>query len=369
VAEAVDMSAFPGTEYASNAAAPSAARIQQITQEQCQPAVKSYLGIKYDPNSRFGVGMMWPGTKAWSAGERRMLCGLQLPGPGKQPQAVKGRVADVDQSKVWAAGTCIGIETAINEPTDVPVDCVAPHAMEVTGTVNLADKFPDALPPEADRDGFVNDACTKMTDAYLAPAQLRATTLTLTHGPMTLQSWSAGSRQVACFVGATLGTGGWSTLVGSAKGPQLLINGQPPVAPPNIPLERLNVPSIPLPTAPTTIDASGSPFPEGTLSGTAPTGNLPTGTQHLPNAPGPQTVPVDPNAPAPGQQGQPGQPGQQGQHTQPGDAPGPAGQPAPDATQGGAPAPQGGAPAPPAEPAPQAPAAPPPADQPPPPGA
>jgi hypothetical protein len=44
-----------------------------------------------------------------------------------------------------------------------------------------------------------------------------------------------------CSIGATLGNGGWATLINSAKGP-LLINGQPPVPPPAIPEGRLNLP-------------------------------------------------------------------------------------------------------------------------------
>jgi hypothetical protein len=86
-----------------------------------------------------------------------------------------------------------------------------------------------------------------MTDAYLAPIQLRSTTLTLIYSTISLPSWSAGSHQVACSIGATLGNGGWATLLNSAKGP-LLINGQPPIPPPAIPEERLNLPPIPLTT-------------------------------------------------------------------------------------------------------------------------
>ena len=305
VATSVDMRMFPGSEYGPNAAAPSAARVQQISQEQCQAAVKRYLGTKYDPNSKFTIGMLWSGAKAWSAGDRQMLCGLQLPGGGnEEQQAVKGRVADLDQSKVWQAGTCLGIDTAANQPTDIPIDCAGPHAMEVTGSVNVAEKFPGgALPPEADQDAYIKDTCTRMTDAYLAPVELRTTTLTLVYSTVSLPSWSAGSHQVSCSIGATLGNGGWATLVGSAKG-ALLINGQPPVPPPDIPAERLNIPPIPLPM-PTTIDTSGSqsPLPRQTLS---PTNAVPTiGNQHLPNAPGPQTVdspapaaPVESPAPA-----------------------------------------------------------------------
>jgi len=148
VAESVDMRTFPGSEYGPDAAPPSAARIQQISQEQCSTAVKRYLGPRFDPNSRFTISMLWSGDKAWrQSGERRMLCGLQLPGPNNQQLAFKGKVADVDQSKVWPAGTCLGIDPSTNQPTDIPVDCAAPHAMEVTGAVNLAEKFPTDLPP------------------------------------------------------------------------------------------------------------------------------------------------------------------------------------------------------------------------------
>ena len=51
---------------------------------------------------------------------------------------------------------------------------------------------------------------------------------------------------MSCSIGATLGNGGWSTLLNSARGP-LQINGQPPIPPPDIPEERLNFPPIPLP--------------------------------------------------------------------------------------------------------------------------
>ncbi|AGB26362.1 hypothetical protein Mycsm_06208 [Mycobacterium sp. JS623] len=280
VAESVDMRTFPGSEYGPDAAPPSPARIQQISQEQCSAAVKNYLGSRFDPNSRFTVSMLWSGDKAWrQAGERRMLCGLQLPGPNNQQLAFKGKVADVDQSKVWPAGTCLGIDPSTNQPTDIPVDCAAPHAMEVTGAVNLAEKFPQDLPPEPEQDGFIRDACTRMTDAYLAPIQLRSTTLTLIYSTISLPSWSAGSHQVSCSIGATLGNGGWSTLLNSAKGP-LMINGQPPVAPPDIPVDRLNLPPIPAiePQMPESDSSSSSSSSQSSGSQSDPSQQ----TQHMP---------------------------------------------------------------------------------------
>ena len=308
VAESIDMRTYPGTEYGPDAAPPSAARIQQISLEQCQPAVRRYLGDRFDPNSKFTISMLWSGDRAWKqSGERRMLCGLQLLGPDNQQVAYKGKVADVDQSKVWPAGTCLGIDSSTNQPTDIPVDCSAPHAMEVTGAVNLAEKFPVGLPPDAEQDAFIKDVCTRMTDAYLAPIQLRTTTLTLIYSTVSLPSWTAGSHQVSCSIGATLGNGGWATLLNGAKGP-LLINGQPPIPPPDIPEERLNLPPIlgPDPGAsysPSQSTSSGSQ--SGTSSGS--TSSSQNGSQssqgqqnqHLPQqqAPGPQTT----TAPAPTQ--------------------------------------------------------------------
>lgn len=245
VTAAVDTRAYPGSEFGPDAGPPSPARIQQITMEQCEPAARRYLGPRYDPNSRYSISLLWAGDKAWkNAGERRLLCGLQLRGPANQQLVTRGRVAESDQSKVWPTGTCLGIDPPTNQPNDTAVDCAAPHAMEVVGTVNLAEKFPEGLPTDADQDAFIKEVCNALTDAYLAPVRLRDTTLTLIYSTVSLPSWTAGSRQVACSIGATLGNGGWATLINSAKGP-LLINGQPPVPPPAIPEERLNMPLPP----------------------------------------------------------------------------------------------------------------------------
>ncbi|HTM85360.1 MAG TPA: septum formation family protein, partial [Mycobacterium sp.] len=246
VAEAVDLRTFPGSEYRPDAPAPSMERLEEIGKEQCERAVDRYLGPRFDPNGKFTIGMLWSGDRTWEhSGERRMLCGLQLPGPDHTQAPFAGRIAEQDQSKVFPPGVCLGIEPTTNQPTDVPVDCAAPHAMEVTGTVNLAERFPDVLPSEADQDIYIKEVCTRATEDYLAPVQLRNTTLTLLYSTMSLPSWTAGSRQLSCSVGMTLGDGGWATLLNSAKG-ELLINGQPPIPPPDIPEERLEL--LPLPT-------------------------------------------------------------------------------------------------------------------------
>ena len=105
--------------------------------------------------------------------------------------------------------------------------------------VVMAKFIPGGLPSDEDQDTFIKEQCADLTEAYLDPVAFRATTLTLFYKTIGLPSWTAGSRQVACRIGATLGNGGWATLVNTAKGP-LLINGQPPIPPPEIPAERLN---------------------------------------------------------------------------------------------------------------------------------
>jgi predicted heme/steroid binding protein len=357
VAESVDMRTFPGSEYGPDAAPPSPSRIQQISQEQCQVAVRRYLGQRFDPNSRFTVSMMWSGDKAWKqSGERRMLCGLQLPGANNSQLAFQGKVADVDQSKVWPAGTCLGIDPSTNQPTDIPVDCAGPHAMEVTGAVNVGEKFPNGLPPEPEQDAFVKDSCTRMTDAFLAPIQLRSTTLTLIYSTISPPSWAAGSRQVSCSIGATLGNGGWSTLLNSARGP-LQINGQPPVPPPDIPEERLNFPPIPLPDTSSSAGQSSSSYDQ---SGSSSSNQSTQSTQS--NQHGQQTqntatqtpATAAPPAPAPGNTFLNGPP--PGEAPPPGEVPPPPpgevpppppGAPPPPPVDAGAPPPPGPAPGPP----------------------
>ena len=213
-------------QYGPNAEPPTVARIQQLTAERCEPAARHYLGAKFDPDGRFTVTMLWSGERAWERGGRRMLCGLQLTGRDQRPQSFTGKVVDLDQSRVWPAGTCLGIDTATSQPTDVPVDCAAPHAFEVTGTVDVGARFPGHVPAELAQDDFIKDACTRITDAYLAPIGLRETTLTIAYTVIQQASWDAGSRRVACNIGAHSG-GSWSTLLNSAKGP-LLIDGRPP---------------------------------------------------------------------------------------------------------------------------------------------
>jgi predicted heme/steroid binding protein len=278
-------------------------------QEPCALAVRGYLGTRYDPNSKFTSAVLWSGDAAGTQpGERHLLCGLQLPGSDNQPIAFKGQVAALDQSKVWRAGTCLGIDSA-GQPTELPVDCSAPHAVEVTGAINLAEKFPGERPAEPEQDAFIRDACTRTTDAYLSPIALLTTPLTLIYSAVSLPSWLAGSHQVSCGIGATNGDRGWATLTGTAKG-RLLINGQTPVAPPNVPAPQQNPPPTALaapPTAlaapptdlaaPTSVADRPAPEPPLAMASGPPPAVAPVGQSPAPVGP-PAVAPVGPGPPA-----------------------------------------------------------------------
>jgi predicted heme/steroid binding protein len=221
--------------------------------------VREYLGTHYDPSSKFTISVLWAGdADGTNTGGRNLLCGLQLLGPDGKPITFKGRIVDLDQSKVWPAGTCLGIDSS-NRSTDIPVDCTAPHALEVTGAVSLAERFPGALPSDANQRAFIGEACTRAADAYLAPATLARSDLSLGYETLSPASWSAGSRQVSCSVGRPAEQG-WTASTNSARNlsPADL---PPPAAPVPSPREAPPPPVYeePLVPVPTVVPASPAP--------------------------------------------------------------------------------------------------------------
>ena len=252
-------------------------------QAPCQLAVQRYLGTNYDPNSKFTVTALWPEKAAETQPDgRRLLCGLQRLGPNGQPVPFKGQVAQLDQSKVWPTGTCLGIDSATNQPTDIPVDCSAPHAVEVTGAVNLGESFAGPPPDQHEQDVFLEHACAGMADEYLSPSSLKATGLTLHYTTVSPASWLAGSHQVSCDMGATLANNqGWASLIGTGKGGQL-ISGRPPLEPPVIPETEENTTGVDLGTPTTEVDA---PRPVSTQPSTAAPTPTPSPSPTAPPSP------------------------------------------------------------------------------------
>jgi hypothetical protein len=268
------------------------------SQQGCQPAVQRYLGTRYDPNSKFAIGVLGRDAAGSQSAGQHLLCGLQLPGSDKQPVAFKGKIAELDQSRVWPSGTCLAVDPSSNL-ADITVGCSAPHAQEITGAVNLADAWPGPPPSQPDQDAFIRDACTRATDAYLSPVALPTTGLTLIYSTVPPPSWLAGSRQVSCGIGAPLGDRGWATLNGSAKD-RLLINGGAPGARPAAPPQ--DAPN-PRPDTPSTAASSPSPAPSRTAgpspSTTASPSPTPSASSSANPSPSPSANPSPPPPPNP----------------------------------------------------------------------
>jgi hypothetical protein len=279
--------------------------------EPCQLAAREYLGNRYDPSSRFTISVIWPGDAIGTpASERNLLCGLQLLGPGGRAVPFKGKIAEVDQSRVWPPGTCIGIDEATHRSTDVPADCSSPHALEVAGAANLAERFPEGFPAEPDQLAFLADVCTRTADTYLAPMTLQGADMTVHYDTVSPASWAAGSRQVSCSIG-TPADGGWVSKVGSTR-VQPLVDGPapappPPPPPPSPPAEppreapaesrsQTPVTNAPPPSsAPSTAAPSTNAAPPPVY--TTPPEALPTTVTAAAPPPG---VPPPPGAPPPG---------------------------------------------------------------------
>jgi hypothetical protein len=233
--EAMENSSDPGNPAAE-------VELRQI----CARAVASYLGPRYDPGGRFVVGMVWtpPASNRQSGG--RLICGLQLASDGIASVRFRGRVVDQDQSSVWPAGTCLGIRDG--QATEVAVECAMPHALEITGAIDLSTVFDQAAPSIAAQDAVVRDACGAATSAYLSPVALEATSLALRYQPIEATGWVAGSRRIACRIGSAKPDGGWATLLGSAK-TGVVIDGQAAATPPR-PAELPSPAELPPPEPP-----------------------------------------------------------------------------------------------------------------------
>ncbi|WP_182349199.1 septum formation family protein [Tomitella gaofuii] len=243
VAQRVDLSDFPSSEFGPHAQVTDAQRYATLRDSVCAPAVGRYLDGRLDPSGRFTVGLIHPGGKGWAQGERTVLCGLQETGvDGASFQPITGTVAGQDQSRVHPPGTCLGIENGL--PTD-PVDCASEHSVEVTGQVDLAAQFPGGWPPLDKQDEFLGETCRKISEDYVGGEDaLHNTTLTVYWSTQSLPSWLAGSRKVDCTVGFGASEGAYAVLTGSAKG-GLMIDGKAPEPKPLPPPGRAVAPPLP----------------------------------------------------------------------------------------------------------------------------
>ncbi|MEV0356034.1 septum formation family protein [Nocardia sp. NPDC050697] len=229
VAAEVDMSRYPGREFAPGSRFPDSLRLTELKEEHCVPAVQKYMDGRFDPRGRYVVGLMYPSADGWQAGDRTLRCGLQVAAATGTP-TTSGSAAAQDQSRVYQPGVCLGINQ--NLPSD-PVDCAQQHAVEIVSTIDLGAHFTSGLPSKDDQDKFMEQECTRTSTDYLgSPDAIRNKTLTLFFDYLDARSWLAGSRKLDCMIGKGADREGFAPIQGSARG-DILINGQAPVPPPN----------------------------------------------------------------------------------------------------------------------------------------
>ena len=204
-------------EFDDPAPFPDTAQWQRLKRERCGEVSARFLDGRLDPRGRFTVGAFTPSEQGWSSGDRTLHCGLQQPAPSGQLHRTTGNVALVDQSNIYPTGRCLGIDgTSIWDSTD----CARPHSAEITGVVDLGQRFPGGFPPEAEQDAFLSARCAEITGEYAgSPTAAHDKGLTTYWDTLGQQGWDAGSRRVNCKVSSQLPDGsGFAPVTGSVTG-------------------------------------------------------------------------------------------------------------------------------------------------------
>jgi hypothetical protein len=222
VSAAVDI----GSRYPPDTTFPDATLWTQVTQQICTDPTTKYLGGRFDPFGRFGIGALKPSVDQWRKGDRTLHCGLQNAAPSGRLLFTSGRVADDDQSDVHQPGTCLGI---VDKGVGDPVNCVQPHSFEIVGVIDLGTQFPTGFPPENRQDERLANLCGKLAADYSGNADLAARNLIVAWDNRKQESWNAGSRKADCKVGQKLpDNSGLAPVTGSIRAKVQPPQGAPP---------------------------------------------------------------------------------------------------------------------------------------------
>jgi Septum formation len=267
-------------------ALPDDALWRQLVRERCEPAVRDYLGGKFDPDGRYRVGALKPSPAKWAEGDRELRCGLQSASRSGALYPLQGRASEDDQSAVHEPGTCLAID---GRTIGDPVDCGRPHAVEAVGVIDLGGKFPESFPAVDAQDGFLQTECTGVAAAFAGGDSVIADKkLTVYWDNLTEESWTAGTRRVNCNLAALLpDRSGFAPVTGSVRGPVTV--GDTPAPPASDTPE----PGAPAEGPPTTAPAPSTPSDTPGASSTAapPSTGTPSNDPAPPRATDTATVP------------------------------------------------------------------------------
>ncbi|AKE42147.1 septum formation family protein [Corynebacterium kutscheri] len=220
-----DLSAYPSSEFGSDASMPNLTRQAQLREELCYNSTISYLGGTFDPLGRYSVASILPPETEWAAGDRTLLCGVQATDDNGTVIMTTGNAANQDQARTFAAGQCLFVDAA--SATHI-VDCAQDHHLEITSVVDLQPAFPDRIPNIEEQDAHLQSVCTQAALDYLGSDDaLYYSTLQPFWTTLNSNSWSGGSHSVNCALTKATPEKGFAVLSGSAK-TGFTINGQAP---------------------------------------------------------------------------------------------------------------------------------------------
>lgn len=235
VTERVDLKDLPEFRdtFPSGADAPTPDELRALRDDVCMPSVLDYLDGRFDPQGKFAVAPMLPPSGDWNAGDRTMLCGIQLEESLIGTSTMNHPATLTDQAITYEPGVCV----AINENGGfTAIDCGEPHAFESVGVVDLLADFPDDTPSVEEQNALLSDVCVARAIDYLGGGDegdeaLYQSTLIPFWLPVTVESWDLGSHSTTCWLAKDSDFGGFSTLQGSALG-EFTIDGAPPAEQP-----------------------------------------------------------------------------------------------------------------------------------------
>jgi hypothetical protein len=168
----------------------------------CRSYAERFLNAPLDPSGRFVSTGLKPSPTYWAKGNRDVVCAL---GAVKDPLDVsdgpprsQGSALGQSQTRLRPVGSCFATDPGSQMSS--AVTCDKPHGLEVTGSINIADRASE--PPSTDEEWgrLVATDCRRLAERYLGrPIDNR--TVRASYFSISPESWLAGRREVDCLVG------------------------------------------------------------------------------------------------------------------------------------------------------------------------
>lgn len=204
-----------GNTYPAGSALPGSDTWRTLATKRCTKGAEEYLHDELDPKGKLSVAALRPNEHNWKRGNRQLRCGLWRVGPGGSLQGTKGRAADIDQSDVWATGTCLAL--AKGNTVGDPINCREKHSYEMIAVIDLSEEF-EKWPNTDKQDKYLDETCAKAAGRYAGGNDLKKLKLIVSWDIRAKSSWAAGSHLVNCKVAALLDdASGLAAVTGSIK--------------------------------------------------------------------------------------------------------------------------------------------------------